>query len=118
MNAVEAVEQLGALGRKLQAREVGLQQPSLRLQAALRQGAAWEKVLGDPLTVLSQVLGAAGGGRCASRMARVHRRHRSHRCRLPHSGGKRIVRRRGVGSRPRTAGPTGGRAAPRRRQVG
>lgn len=62
MNAVEAVEQLGALGRKLQAREVGLQQPSLRLQAALRQGAAWEKVLGDPLTVLSQVLGAAGGG--------------------------------------------------------
>ena len=62
MNAVEAVEQLGAMGRKLQAREVGLQQPSLRLQAALRQAAAWEKVLGDPVTVLSQVLGAAGGG--------------------------------------------------------
>ncbi len=60
MNAVEAVEQLGALGRKLQAHELGLQQPSLRLQA-LGQSTAWEKVLGDPVTALAQLLGAAGG---------------------------------------------------------
>ncbi len=56
MNAVEAVEQLGTLGRKLQAREVGLQQPV----TALRRAIDWEKVLGDPLAALSQVLGAAG----------------------------------------------------------
>ena len=58
MNAVEAVEQLGALGRKLQAREMDLQYPVM----ALRQSADWEKVLGDPVAALSQLLGAAGGG--------------------------------------------------------
>jgi hypothetical protein len=58
MNAVEAVEQLGVLGRKLQAREMDLQYPVM----ALRQPADWEKVLGDPVTALSQLLGAAGGG--------------------------------------------------------
>ena len=62
MNAVEAVEQLGAMGRKLQAREVGLQQPSLRLHRALRQVADWETVLGDPMAALSELLGAPGGG--------------------------------------------------------
>ena len=67
MNAVEAVEQLGAMGRKLQAREVGLQQPSLRLQMALRQVADWETVLGDPMAALSQLLGAAGGGQVPAR---------------------------------------------------
>ena len=58
MNAVEAVEQLGTLGRKLQAHELGLQQPV----RALRQSADWEKVLGDPVTALAQLFGAAGGG--------------------------------------------------------
>ena len=67
MNAVEAVEQLGALGRKLQAREVGLQQPSLRLQAVLRQSVDWEKVLGDPVAALSQLLGTAGGGQARAK---------------------------------------------------
>lgn len=65
MNAVEAVEQLGTLGRKLQAREVGLLQPV----APLRQAAEWEKVLGDPVVALSQVLGAAGGGQVRAKEA-------------------------------------------------
>jgi hypothetical protein len=69
MNAVEAVEQLGVMGRRLQAREVGLQQPSLRLQKVLRQTANWEKVLGDPVAVLSQVLGAAGAGQLRAKEA-------------------------------------------------
>ena len=69
MNAVEAVEQLGALGRKLQAREAGLQQPSLRLQMALRQSANWEQVLGDPVAALSQLLGATGGGQVQAKVA-------------------------------------------------
>lgn len=64
MNAVEAIEQLGAMGRMLQAREEGLQQPSLRLLALCRT-ADWEKVLGDPVAALSQLLGAAGGGQAA-----------------------------------------------------
>lgn len=64
MNAVEAIEQLGAMGRMLQAREEGLQQPSLRLLALCRT-ADWEKVLGDPVAALSQFLGAAGGGQAA-----------------------------------------------------
>ena len=69
MNAVEAVEQLVVMGRRLQAREVGLQQPSLRLQTALRQAANWEKVIGDPVAVMSQVLGAAGAGPVRAREA-------------------------------------------------
>ena len=69
MNAVEAVEQLGTLGRKLQAREVGLQQPSLRLQVSLRQAAEWATLLGDPVAALSQVLGAAGGAQVRAKEA-------------------------------------------------
>lgn len=65
MNAVEAVEQLGTMGRKLQAREMGLRQPV----AALRQAAEWEKVLDDPLAALAQVLGAAGGGQVRAKKA-------------------------------------------------
>jgi hypothetical protein len=58
MNAVEAVEQLGVMGRKLQARGMDLQYPVM----ALRQSADWEKVLGDPVAALSQLLGAASEG--------------------------------------------------------
>ena len=58
MNAVEAVEQLGLLGRRLQAREMDLQYPV----RALRRPANWEKVLGDPVAALSQLLGTAGEG--------------------------------------------------------
>jgi hypothetical protein len=58
MNAVEAVERLAEIGRRMQARELGLQQPL----AALHLAGEWEKVLVDPVTALSVLLGNAGDG--------------------------------------------------------
>jgi hypothetical protein len=57
MNAVEAAEQLIALGKRVQAAERHWQQPV----AALQTTGPWEQLLADPLAALATLLAAAGG---------------------------------------------------------
>ena len=65
MNAVDAVEQLTALGRRIQARAQQLQQPA----AAWQISQLWEQMSADPLASLGVVL--AAGSSAAHPSARV-----------------------------------------------
>ena len=56
MNAVEAIEQLAAMGRRIRVKELSLQQPA----AVLHLAEGWAKLLVDPVASLTALLAETG----------------------------------------------------------